>query len=197
MVAAVLDLDEGAGTAVHALDQVAGGLPHRHDVVDADRRLAVRAEAAIGGGRQLLAIAEHEVDLRHRGEAGRVDLRGAARDHDPRRRVLAPRLADRLPGLAHRLAGDGAGVDEDRVAQPAASARARITSDSSAFSRQPKVRVLTCVAGHHAAPFSADRPATASRVDGALELGLDRAGHDDVVVVAPCDAAAARREASR
>ena len=34
MVAAVLHLDEGAGAAFETFDQVRGGLPDRHDVVD-------------------------------------------------------------------------------------------------------------------------------------------------------------------
>ncbi len=42
MVAAVLDLDIGAGAPVEPLDQVRCGLRHRHDVVDDDLLLAAR-----------------------------------------------------------------------------------------------------------------------------------------------------------
>jgi hypothetical protein len=38
VVAALLDLDEGAGAALEAPDQVPCGLAHRHDVVDQDTR---------------------------------------------------------------------------------------------------------------------------------------------------------------
>ena len=38
VVAAVLDLDEGAGPAVHPHHEMAGGLAHGHDVVDANAR---------------------------------------------------------------------------------------------------------------------------------------------------------------
>src|SRR5690606_28243605 len=46
-----------------------------------------------------------------------------AGDDDARLRVVAPRLADRLLGLPHRLAGDGAGVDDDRSAFQCAKPR--------------------------------------------------------------------------
>src|SRR5690606_24134853 len=45
-----------------------------------------------------------------------LGLRRAAGDNDARVRVLAARLADRLPRLANRLGGHRAGVDDDSAA---------------------------------------------------------------------------------
>src|SRR5690606_1043309 len=119
MVAAVLHLHEGARPALDGIDHVRGGFPHLHDVVDAHLLEQVDAEIgqrAVGMALQLLFVAEDEIDLLHGGEAGRVGLRRAAGDDDARGRVGAPRLADRLPCLSHRFAGNGAGVDDDRSA---------------------------------------------------------------------------------
>ena len=115
MVAAVLHLDEGAGAAVEPVDQMAGGLVHRHDVVDADTGVLAQAEI-VAPRLELLGIAEDEVDLGHGGEGFRVDLGGAAGDDDAGVRIVAARLADRLAGLAHGLGRHRAGVDQDGVA---------------------------------------------------------------------------------
>ena len=89
-----------------------------------------RAQALEGGGLQFLGVADHGIDLGHGGEALGLDLCGAAGDDDARGRVVAAQLADRLRRLAHGLAGDGAGVDDDAFASPAAIACRRITSNS-------------------------------------------------------------------
>ena len=49
------------------------------------------------------------------------------------------------PRLAHRFGGDRAGIDHDGVVKPARSASRRITSDSAALSRQPKVTTSTLI----------------------------------------------------
>ena len=108
MIAALLDLDEGARPSVEAVDQMRRRLPHRHNVGDYDR-LAVAREA---GCVELLGVAQHPVHLRHVGERLRRKLRRAAGDDDAPVRVLAAQLADCLPRLADRLAGHGAGVDD-------------------------------------------------------------------------------------
>ena len=71
MVAAVLHLDEGAGAAVDALDQVAGGLAHRHDVVDLHLVVERHAERhrRVALGLELVGIADDEIDLGHVGES--------------------------------------------------------------------------------------------------------------------------------
>ena len=118
MVAAVLDLHIGAGAIAEALDQMPRSLLDRHDVVDRHALGAVDAEPGKGTRLELLLIADDVIDLVHRSEAGRIDLRGAAGDYDPGVRPLAARLTDRLPGLTHRLRRHRAGVDDHRVGQP-------------------------------------------------------------------------------
>ena len=49
----------------------------------------------------------------HGGETLRIDARRAARDDDLRLGPFAMQAADRLARLPRRLAGDGAGVDDD------------------------------------------------------------------------------------
>ncbi len=63
----------------------------------------------------LLVIADDAIDLGHLGEHPALRLRRAAGDHDARRGPLAFQLADRLPGLRHRLVGDGAAIDDDGI----------------------------------------------------------------------------------
>ena len=128
MVAAVLHLHEGARAALDRVDHVRGGLAHGEDVVDARLLEIVDAEVrqrAVIVALQLLLVAEHEVDLVHGREARRVGLRGAAGDDDPRARILAARLADRLLGLAHGLGRHGAGVEDHRAVLQLAQARRR------------------------------------------------------------------------
>ena len=69
----------------------------------------------------------------HIGQAGpavRVDLRGAAGDDDTDVRTFPGDAADRLAGLAFRLGGHGAGVDDHRacLSRRIGPERPRITS---------------------------------------------------------------------
>ena len=91
-----------------------GGLAHRHDVVDHDPLAALDAEPCEGLGFELLLIADDVIDLVHGGEPAGIDLRRAAGDDDLGVGALAPRAADRLARLAHRLRGHRAGVDDHR-----------------------------------------------------------------------------------
>ena len=68
MIAALLDLDEGARPALEAVEQMRRGVAQRHDVGDRDRTAVVGEAPPV----ELLGVAEHPVDLRHRGEALRV-----------------------------------------------------------------------------------------------------------------------------
>ena len=70
MVAAVLDLHIGPRARAEALDQMRGGLAHRHDVVDHDALAAVDAEPGEGLGLELLLIADDVIDLVHRRRSG-------------------------------------------------------------------------------------------------------------------------------
>ena len=101
MVAAILDLHIGAGLRAEALDQMTGGLLHRHDVVDLDPLGIAAAEREEGRALRLLLIADDVIDLVHGGKARRIDLRGAAGDHDLGLRILAARPPNSLPRLAH------------------------------------------------------------------------------------------------
>ena len=117
MVAAILYLHVGPRPAAEAIDQVAGGLADRHDVVDLHALGLARREPGPGLSMGLLAVAEHMVDLRHGGEPRGLDLRRASRHDDPRRRVLAPGAADGLHGLPHGLGCHRAGIDDDCIAE--------------------------------------------------------------------------------
>ena len=79
VVAAILDLQERAGVAGDILEPMKRGLAGRHDVADRDffRRRPMR-------GGQLLFVAEHAIDLGHRGEHAGIGLCGAAGHHDLR-----------------------------------------------------------------------------------------------------------------
>ena len=93
-------------------------LAHRHDVVDHDALAARDAETREGLGFELLLIADHVIDLVHGGEAGGIDLRGAAGDDDLCLGPLAAGLADRLPRLTHGFGRHRAGIDDHRVREP-------------------------------------------------------------------------------
>ncbi len=107
--------------AINAIDELRRRFRHAHDVVDAE--LLFRADAEIRKPRialalQLFLIAENGIHLRH-GRKGRpLDLRGTARHHDARIGLFALQPADGLARLAHRLAGHGAGVDENGLSKP-------------------------------------------------------------------------------
>jgi hypothetical protein len=118
MIAAVLDLHIGTRARAEAFDQVRGGLLDRHDVVDHDPLAALDAEAGEGPGFELLLIADDVIDFLHRREARRIDLRRAAGDDDLGLGAFAARPPDRLPGLAHRLAGHRASIDDHRAGKP-------------------------------------------------------------------------------
>src|SRR5690606_34281143 len=89
VVTAVLHLHEGAGVVIHALDQMPGGFPHAHDVVDLHLVIERRAKnhGPIALGPELVIIADDEVDLVHLAKAARFGLGGAAGDDDAGGRV--------------------------------------------------------------------------------------------------------------
>ena len=96
--------------------------PHRHDVGDDDRR-AIAGEVRRGR-------ASRRCPAPGRPPAWRRSVCGSIWAAQPvtmmrRSGMLAAQLADRLARLAHRLAGDGAGVDDDRRrARPRRASRA-------------------------------------------------------------------------
>src|SRR5262249_40374891 len=118
VVAAVLHLHVGTRTRAHALHERVRRLAYRHDVVHANARRVAEVESVEGVRLHLLGIADDAIDLRHVGEALRLDLRRTSRNDKARGWVLAPELADGLAGLAHGLGGDRAGVDDHRILEP-------------------------------------------------------------------------------
>src|SRR5262249_29151111 len=114
VVAAVLHLHEGAHPPLDAVDGTGRGVVRGHDI--ADRHPAGAIDAVILR-RELFAIAEDAIDLAHGLEGLRLGLRGAAGDDDGYVGPVARKASDRLAGLADRLAGHRAGVDDHRVAQ--------------------------------------------------------------------------------
>ena len=156
MVAAVLHLHEGAGPPLDRVDHMGGGFPDAHDVVDARLLGVVDAEIrqrAVVLPCELLLVAEHEVDLVHAGKALRIGLRGAAGDDDARLRLLAPCLADRLPGLPHRFGGDRARVEDDHaVAEAAEAGGVCLAAHHLGFIGVEPAAECDDVDRHHAAP---------------------------------------------
>ena len=127
MIAAILNLDKGAGAFGKAVEHVECGLAHRHDVVHLHPLQGGETEIgkAIILRIELLAIAEDEIDFGHVGEHGRLGLGGAAGHDDTGSRVFAAGTADCLARLAGRLGRHRAGVENDgipdiRTAEPGA-----------------------------------------------------------------------------
>ena len=114
MIAAVLDLDEGACATVEALDKMCGSLSSRHDIVHLNGSVVERIKDF---ALELLRVAEDNIYFGHVRVARGIDLGRAARDNDPGGRVLAPRATDRLAGLPLGLGRDGTGIDDDGVGQ--------------------------------------------------------------------------------
>ena len=104
MVAALLDLQKGAGSALEPVDQMGRGLVEIGRVLPC-REVATRL--------QLSSVVEHSVDLRECSVALRRDLCGAAGDDDLGARMPAASPADRLSRLPLGFGGDGAGVDDN------------------------------------------------------------------------------------
>src|SRR5689334_19862400 len=96
MVAAVLDADEASHMAEEA------GRGWRHDVI---------RHQAVEFGR----ISHNTRHAWHLGEHPRLKFGSATGDQDPRSWTPPMRTSDRLTGLANRLIGDGAAVDDDPV----------------------------------------------------------------------------------
>src|ERR1700730_11451435 len=159
MVAAVLDLNEGAHAAFESVGEMRGRFAHRHDVIDLDFFLGRNGEGgarhgtaplapsfaqsfapclaeclapdlAPTPGAELLFVAEDEGDLGHVCEGGGLDLRGAAGDHDARIGALALEPAHGLTRLPHRFGVHCAGIDDDCVGY---ARRLRLAADDFGF----------------------------------------------------------------
>ena len=104
VVAALLDLQKGAGSALEAVDQMGRGLIEVGRL-DPRRVVALRP--------QFCAVVEHPVDLRECSIALWSDLGGAAGDDDLRLGMPAASPADRLSRLPLSFGGDSAGIDDN------------------------------------------------------------------------------------
>src|SRR5262249_26690174 len=120
MVAAVLHLHEDPRqAALEAIDEMRRHFPDRHDV--ADGNFFTRTDVERGThfaprlATHLVVITDQAVDLAHVGEHRSLRLRRAAGHDNARIGPLALQAADRLPRLRHRLIGDGAAVDDNRL----------------------------------------------------------------------------------
>ena len=118
VVAALLNLQEGAGPVFKPGEERGRHLAGRHDVRH-DHGFGARQMA----GTELLRIANDPVDLGHGRERGGVQLRRAAGHDEPRRGPFAPQPANGLPRLTDGLRGDRAGVHDHRVVQPGGGRR--------------------------------------------------------------------------
>jgi hypothetical protein len=110
MVAAVLDLDEGASVRGEAGGEMRRGFADLHDVGDDDGGVGLPRLRS-----QLVGVADDAVDFGHGREAGGVDLCGASGDDDLCLGTVAFRAADRHPRRLNRRVGDRAAVDHDHV----------------------------------------------------------------------------------
>ena len=131
MVAAVLHLDEGAGAALEAVDQMRGGLAHRHDVVDRDARLLSAARARNVAGSSFSALPSTRSTSGMAAKAAGIDLRGAAGDDDaarPGRSRRALRIAWRAWRTASAVTAQV--LTMTASPSPAAARVPRITSHS-------------------------------------------------------------------
>ena len=88
MIAAILDMDKSPCATIQTINEMARGLPNRHDVIDSHflrRTQKLRRLERVGA--HFLGIANDAGDFRHAGKAFRVNLSGAARDNDRAFRV--------------------------------------------------------------------------------------------------------------
>ena len=180
-----------------AVDQMRGGFRHRHDVVDDRLRRIAEAESGArlrpGRGAELFGIAEHADRLR----AMAAKVCGSVCAAQPvtticARRPLAAQRADRLPRLAHRFGGDGAGVDHDGVAQAGALGFA---ADHFRFGGVEPAAEGDDFDAHDVTPPAAGEQ---RRIETAVVLVFDRPGHQHMVVaLAPFDREVAARHRHR
>ena len=107
VVAPLLHLHEGSGSASERGDQMRGGLARGHDV---GNRGSSASQPVFRP--QFVVIAEHAADVGQRGPGRGVDLSGATGDDDAGLGTLAGHAANGLPGLAFCFRGNGTCVDD-------------------------------------------------------------------------------------
>ena len=113
MVAAILNFHIGPGAVLEPIDQMTGGLPHAHNVIDPDPTFG--GCYGIGAPRRLFRITQDKVDLGHGRKRRRIDLCRAAGDNQAGVRAFPPCLANGLTRLANSLRRHSTGVEDHRV----------------------------------------------------------------------------------
>ena len=192
MVAAVLHLDEGARPALDRVDHMGGGLAHGHDVVDA-RLLGIvdaeiRQRAIVAGAASFSSLPSTRST-----SSMAAKLCGSVCAAQPVTMMrafglLAARLADRLPGLAHGFGGDRAGVEDHRaIVEPAKPGGFGLAAHHLGFIGVEPAAEGDDVDRHQAAPCCSRAHDAGRRIEAAGKFPFGRAGHDDMVVVAPFD----------
>ena len=105
VLAAILDLDEGARAALDAAHPARDLDPRRADVADLHARrtghalrggLGIQQRSEQIGQPRLVGVADDQVHAAEPRHVGGIRLRPAAGHHHPRPRTVAPRPADRL-----------------------------------------------------------------------------------------------------
>ena len=124
--------------------------------------------------RELLGIADHQIDLGHGREQACGSICAAQPVTMMRAPGAAPRPANGLPRLAHRLGRHRAGVEDHGVGKPASAARQR--------RRLRLIGIEPAAEGDHLQVAHAPAPGRRAG-QHALELMGERTGHQNVVVV--------------
>ena len=187
VVAAVLHLHEGAGAALDAVDRDAAR-SRVTAMMSSTRDLRVASSAAQVAARR----ASPRCRARGRPPAWRRSAAGSVCAAQPVTTMRASgrsrrEPADRLARLPHRFAGDRAGVDDDGIGD--AGGRG-LAADHLGFGG-----VEPAAEGDDSTLIAAPAFGEQRRIERALELEFDRAGHQHVVVaLAPFDREIAARQ---
>ena len=186
MVAALLDLEEGAGAAGEAVDQMARGLAQRHDVADQHPRR--RERPARRGAARARPRASRRCRSPGRPRPSRHSAPASICALQPVTRMRAAGRSRRARRIAWRAWRSASAVTAQvwtmtTSSRPAAAAWPRITSDSSVLRRQPKV----ITSGARAGGDSRRRHRQELRVQPPLEAVARRPGHQDPLGLVPGD----------
>ena len=117
MIAAILYLDESARAPFEMLGKLRRCFTHGHNIGDTDA-LGIMVRITQGSPcrrARLFLIADDAVDFRHGRKHVRINLRSATRHYDARLRMFALQATNGLAGLSHRLARNGACIDDGKL----------------------------------------------------------------------------------
>ena len=170
VVAAVLHLHEGAGAAFKAVDQMQRGVAHRREIVDLTtfprRRAEIEGALQVDPGRRR-AFRRLPSTRSTSGIAAKVS--GSVCAAQPVTMIARPGARASGGGWSGAPGRTASAVTAQELtmivsSSPAASALRRITSDSAALSRQPKVTTSTHRVPHAARQHGSSRACPRTRV---------------------------------